>query len=100
MKRTLLLIVCLSLLLGLAACGGEKTPEEPEVQYSTFAGHTDLEIFQDIPAPQVENLRIVENAHYGADNYLVAINGTNLAHITATSARVAFPRGLTFPSEP
>ena len=78
MKRALLLIVCISLLLCLVACGGEKTPDEPVVQYSTFAGHTDLEIFQDIPAPQVEDLRIAENAHYGADNYLISVNGTFL----------------------
>ena len=72
----LLLCLCVSL---LTACGEKKE----EITYETFSKYTDLEIFQDVPAINMEKARLKDASHYGDENYVISLGGIFLEDYTA-----------------
>ena len=72
----LLLALCLCVAL-LCACG-TKTPEETHPPVVTFAQYTDLEVFQDLPAVDMERFKIHDADDYGDGFYVMALKATQL----------------------
>lgn len=64
-----LIVLCLSASV-FAGCG------EKKADIKTFAEYTDLEIFQNVPAINMEKARVLDAAHYGSENYVLALRGT------------------------
>lgn len=72
-----LFLLTVFVLVGCASTNEEKNSESESAKVQTFADWTELEIFQDIPAMIVKGTRIGEAMDYGADTYVITVNGTS-----------------------
>lgn len=82
-QHTIIFISFLIVLLGLSAAlvifmarSNETANEDNRIR--TFADWTDLEEFQGVPAMIVRGTGIGEATDYGAENYVIDVNGTTL----------------------
>ncbi len=74
MKKLIAIVLCFAS-LALLACSNKK--EEPKA--ATWAGLTEVEIFQEIPAPaDASEYRMVAQGDYGANNYVLELGGVML----------------------
>lgn len=76
-KKVALVLSCVAALCLTACTGGEPGKEtEPQVEYATFAEHTDLEIFKDVPCfTDMSRITVKDADHYGDGNYVLALTG-------------------------
>ena len=77
-KKVALVLTCVVALCLTACAGGEPGKEtEPQVEYATFAEHTDLEIFKDVPCfTDMSRITVKDADDYGDENYVLALAGT------------------------
>ena len=73
--KVIALISLIVATISLLGCGNSK---EKEVQEQTFAKWTEEEIFHQVPLLETEKSKIGEVVHYGAGNYVVNVDGTDL----------------------
>lgn len=91
-KQTTIMIVIIALLIvslggagalvilsGADFSSAAKTNQSKDV-IRTFADWTDAEVFQDVPAMEVEGTKIEEAKDYGSEVYVISVNGTELEH--------------------
>ena len=73
-KKITALLLCLVMVMSFAACG----EKEDEKSILTFAEYTDVEIFKDIPAMDMEKYTVVGAGDYGDDWYVMELRGKGL----------------------
>lgn len=73
-KRIVLLLLCLATAFSVAACGKKK--EEKSIE--TFEKYTDVKIFQDIPAMDMDAYTVMSADEYGDNWYVMELKSNQL----------------------
>lgn len=72
-RKIIALLLCFVMVMSFAACG-----EKDEKSVLTFADYTDVEIFKDIPALDMEKYTVIGADDYGDDWYVMELKGKGL----------------------